>query len=91
MMDSLLQLAPPWLMIVPLVGMINASLFFILIGRRPISLPIYAIVAIIGALFVQSMSFVKPGEPPLSLGEVNLVATTIGAWVTLVMVRSVGL
>ena len=91
MMDALIQLAPPWLVIVPLVGVINASLFFLLIGRRSFSLPLYAIVAIIGALFVQSMRFVTPGDPPLSLGEVNLVATTVGAWATLMLVRSVGL
>jgi hypothetical protein len=91
MMDVLIQLAPPWLVIVPLVGVINASLFFLIIGRRSISLPLYTIVAIGAAMGVQSLSFVKPGEPPLSLGEVNLVATTIGTWATLVLVRTVGL
>jgi len=76
---------------VPLIGLINAALFFIVIGRRPSSLPVYVVVAIVAALLVQSFGVVKPGEPPLSLGEVNLIATSIGAGVSLVLARSFGL
>jgi hypothetical protein len=91
MMDPLLQLLPPWMVIAPLIGLINASLFFVIIGRRSIGLPIYAIVAIVAATLVQSLGIAKAGDPPLSLGEVNLLVTSIGAWVSLVLVRSVGL
>src|SRR4051794_4079784 len=36
MMELLLQLLPPWMVIAPLIGLINASLFFVIIGRRSI-------------------------------------------------------
>jgi len=48
-------------------------------------------VAIVAATLVQSLGIAKAGDPPLSLGEVNLLVTSIGAWVSLVLVRSVGL
>ena len=91
MMDALFQLLPPWMVIAPLIGLINASLFFVIVGRRPVGLPVYAMVAIVAATLVQSLGIARAGEPPLSLGEVNLLATSIGAWVSLVLVRSVGL
>jgi hypothetical protein len=91
MMDALLQVLPPWLVIVPLIGLINAALFFVIAGRRSIGLPLYAFVAIAAATAVQSFGIARAGEPPLSLGEVNLVATSVGAWVSLVVIRWIGL
>jgi len=89
--DPLLQLVPPWLVVVPLVGVINAALFFVIIGRRPASLPLYLIVATTVATAVQALGLAQAGDPPLSIGDVNLVATSVGAWASLVMMRSVGL
>jgi len=91
MIDPLLQLVPPWLVVVPLVGIINAALFFVIIGRRPGSLPLYLIVATVVATSVQALGLAQAGDPPLSIGDVNLVATSIGAWASLVLMRSVGL
>jgi hypothetical protein len=79
------------MVIAPLIGLINASLFFVIIGRRSIGLPIYVVVAVVAATLVQSSGIARAGDPPLSLGEVNLLATTIGAWVSLVLVRWIGL
>ena len=90
MIDPILQLLPPWMVIAPLIGLINASLFFIIAGRRSAGLPLYVIVGIVAASMVQSFGVARPGEPPLSLGEVNLVATSIGAWVSLMLVRWIG-
>jgi hypothetical protein len=91
MFDPLLQLAPPWLMIVPLIGIINGCVFFLIVGRRPSSLPLYLAVAVLASVGMQSLALVQPGDPPLSLGEVNLVTTTVSAWASLVATRSVGL
>jgi hypothetical protein len=90
MFDPLLQLAPPWLVIVPLIGVINGAMFFLIVGRRPRSLPLYLTVAIVAAVAMQTLGVAEPGDPPLSLGEVNLVTTTVSAWASLVATRSIG-
>jgi hypothetical protein len=91
MLDPLFQLAAPWLVIVPLIGVINGAVFFLIVGRRPLSLPLYLIVAVTAALLIQSLAIATPGDPPLSLGEVNLVTTSVSAWASLVVTRVAGL
>lgn len=91
MFDPLLQLAAPWLVIVLLIGAINGAVFFLIVGRRPVSLPLYLLVSIATALLIQSLSIATPGDPPLSLGEVNLVTTSVSAWASLVLTRAAGL
>ena len=90
MFDPLLHLLPPWLLITPLIGVINGAVFFLIVGRRPSSLPLYLTVAIVAAVGMQAAGIAEPGRPPLSLGEVNLVTTTVSAWASLVVTRSIG-
>lgn len=90
MLDPILALLPPWLMIVPLIGVVNGSLFFLIAGRRPSSLPVYLALGIAGASLIQALQVVEPGAPPFSLGEVHLVATSLAAWATLAVSRAIG-
>jgi hypothetical protein len=91
MFDPLLALFPPWLLITPLLGVIHGSLFFIILGRRPSSLPVYLVLGITAASLFQALQFIPPGAPPFSLGEVQLVATTAATWGLLTASRIAGL
>jgi hypothetical protein len=91
MFDSMLALLPPWLLITPLIGVIHGSLFFIVVGRRPSSLPVYLALGVAAASLMQALELVPPGAPPFSLGEVNLVATSVATWVVILVSRITGL
>ena len=91
MFDPMLALLPPWLLITPLIGLIHGSLFFIVVGRRPSSLPVYLALGIAAASLMQALQLVPPGAPPFSLGEVNLVSTSIATWVVILISRITGL
>jgi len=88
--DALLGLAPVWLVITPLVGVVNGTLFFLIVGRRPNSLLIYVTLAILAASVEQALGLVAADSPPFSLGDVHLIATTVAAWVALAIARAVG-
>ena len=59
MLDPILALLPPWLLITPLIGLIHGSLFFIVVGRRPSSLPVYLALGIAAASLMQALELVK--------------------------------
>jgi hypothetical protein len=91
MLDPMMALLPPWLLITPLIGIIHGSLFFLIVGRRPSSLPVYLTIGVAAASLAQSLQLVPPGPPPFSLGEVHLVATSVATWAVMVVVRLAGL
>ncbi len=86
-----ITLGPPiWLMVTPLVGTINATLFFLIAGRRPGSLILYLAIAIIAASAMHMAGLVDAGDPPFSLGDVHLVWTSLAAWGALAISRLLG-
>jgi hypothetical protein len=91
MFEPMLALIPPWLLITPLIGLIHGSLFFLFVGRRPSSLPVYLALGIAAASLMQALELVAPGAPPFSLGEVNLVSTSVATWVVIMVTRIAGL
>jgi hypothetical protein len=91
MFDPLLALFPPWLLITPLLGVIHGSLFFLIVGRRPSSLPVYLVLGIAAASLMQTLQLVTPGSPPFSLGEIQLVVTSVATWGILMVSRIAGL
>jgi len=91
MFDPMLALLPPWLLITPLIGVIHGSLFFIVMGRRPSSLPVYLALGIAAASLMQALELVPPGAPPFSVGEVNLISTSIATWAVILVSRIAGL
>lgn len=82
---------PIWLIITPLVGVINACVFFLLAGRRPFSLFIYLPLASLTASIIQAAGVFEAGAVPYSLGDVHLVAASVTAWATLALARAAGL
>jgi hypothetical protein len=91
MFDPMLALLPPWLLITPLIGVIHGSLFFLIVGRRPSSLPVYLTIGVAAASVAQVLQLVPPGAPPFSLGEVHLVATSVATWIVMLASRIAGL
>jgi hypothetical protein len=91
MLDPSLAILPPWLLITPLIGVIHGSLFFLIVGRRPTSLPVYLALGIAAASLAQALQVVPPGPPPFSLGEVHLVTTSVATWAVMMVSRVVGL
>ncbi|MFN8634651.1 MAG: hypothetical protein U0893_12405 [Chloroflexota bacterium] len=91
MLDPSLAVLPPWLLITPLIGVIHGSLFFLIVGRRPSSLPVYLALGIAAASLAQAVQLVPPGPPPFSLGEVHLVAISVATWAVMVASRILGL
>jgi hypothetical protein len=91
MFDPSLAILPPWLLITPLIGIIHGSLFFLIVGRRPGSLPVYLALGIAAASLAQAAQLVPPGPPPFSLGEVHLVATSVATWAVMLACRIIGL
>jgi hypothetical protein len=87
MFDPILALLPPWLLITPLIGVIHGSLFFLVIGRRPSSLPVYLALGVAAASLTQALELVPPGAPPFSLGDVNLITTSVATWVVILISR----
>ena len=89
--EAVLGSVPIWLIITPLVGVINGAVFFLLVGRRPVSLFIYLALACLAASAVQALGIFEAGAPPFSLGDVQLVAVSVAAWLALAAARAVGL
>jgi hypothetical protein len=90
-LDAMLSLLPPWLVIAPLIGVIHGSLLFMIVGRRPTSLPVYLALGIAAASLMQALQLVPPGPPPFSIGEVHLVATSLATWAVILGSRAAGL
>jgi hypothetical protein len=91
MFDPLLALFPPWLLITPLLGVIHGSLFFMIVGRRPGSLPVYLVLGIAAASLMQVLELAPPGNPPFAIGDVHLVVTSVATWLILLVSRVTGL
>jgi hypothetical protein len=91
MLDPIMALLPPWLLITPLIGIIHGSLFFLIVGRRPSSLPVYLTIGVAAASLAQALQLMPPGDPPFSLGEVHLVATSVATWMVMLVSRIAGL
>lgn len=90
-LDAIVGAIPIWLVITPLVGVVNGALFFLIVGRRPLSLLLYVVLAASAASLVQASGLVAAGSPPFSLGDVQLVAASLAAWTVLAITRTVGL
>ena len=90
-MDPILALFPPWLLITPLIGIIHGSLFFLIVGHRPSSLPVYLTIGVAAASLAQALQIVPPGPPPFSVGEVHLVVTSVATWAVMVATRVLGI
>lgn len=73
---------PPWALVAGLFGIIHGSLFHILFGAALRQLPPALGIALAGSLTAGLLGTAIP-PATLAIGEANLIATAIGAWLAL--------
>jgi uncharacterized membrane protein len=88
---SALALLPPWLVLSALLGVINGAASFMLIGRHVRGLAWYALLGIFAAGLGQVVGEAVHMPVPLKIGDVNVLSTSVGAWLVLVAARACGL
>ena len=82
---------PPWLVLAGLLGVINAAACFMLIGRNISRLAWYAVLGMFAAGLGQVVGSAVQVPEPLKIGDVNVVATSAGAWGVVLAARLRGL
>ena len=91
-MLPLLPPVPPWLVLAGLLGVINGAACFMLIGRDASRLAWYAVLGLLAASLGQVVaSGVRVVPQPLEIGDVNVLAASVGACGVLVAARVRGL
>jgi hypothetical protein len=85
--SALLAGAPPWLILAGLLGVINAAACFMLVGRRVVHLPLYALLGALAGGLGQVVGTAVRAPQPLTIGDVNVLAASVGAWCVVLVVR----
>ena len=80
---------PPWLVLSGLLGVINAAACFMLVGRRVAHLALYALIGALAAGLGQVVGAAVGAPQPLTIGDVNVVAASAGAWAVVLGVRGI--
>jgi uncharacterized membrane protein len=75
----LLALLPPWLVLAGLLGVINAAACFMLVGRDVSRLAWYALLGMFAASLGQVVGAALQAPQPLQIGDVNVMAASVGA------------
>ena len=82
---------PPWLVLAALVGVINAAACFLLLGRRLSHLAWYVVLGALAAGLGQVVGDALDAPNPLQIGELNVLAASVAAWVIVLVARVAGL
>ncbi len=75
----LLALLPPWLVLAGLLGVINGAACFMLVGRDISRLAWYALLGMLAASLGQVVAAAVQAPQPLQIGDVNVMAASLGA------------
>ncbi len=86
MPPPIIGLVPPWALLSALIGLMHGALFHVLFGNKVRHLPVEVLIGLIASVLG---GFVGTMIPPavLEIGDTNLIATTIGAWLALGIAR----
>jgi hypothetical protein len=82
---------PPWLILAGLLGVINAAACFMLVGRHLSRLAWYVVIGVCAAGLGQVVGGAIQAPEPLKIGDVNVLSTSVGAWLVIVGARVGGL
>lgn len=82
---------PPWLVLAGILGVINAAACFMLIGRHVSRLAWYAVLGVFAASLGQVVGMAIQAPEPLKIGDVNVLAASLGACSVVLMARLRGL
>jgi uncharacterized membrane protein len=88
---TLLTPVPPWLVLAALLGIINAAACFMLVGRRASRLVWYVVLGIFAASLGQVVGAAVQAPVPLSIGDLNVMAASVGACTVVLGARLGGL
>jgi hypothetical protein len=90
-MQLALGLVPPWLVLASLLGVINAAACFMLVGRALSRVTWYALLGLFAASLGQVVASVLPVPNPLPIGDLNVLAASLAAWLVVLLARLWGL
>ena len=82
---------PPWLVLAGLLGVINAAACFMLLGRRVSRLAWYAVLGLFAGCLGQVVGAAIQAPEPLKIGDVNVLAASLGACSVVIVARLRGL
>ena len=82
---------PPWLVLAGALGVINAVACFMLIGRHVSRLAWYAVLGMFAASLGQVVGTALQAPAPLQIGDVNVIAASVGACSVVLVARLRGL
>jgi hypothetical protein len=86
-----LNALPPWLVLTTLLGVINATACFMLVGTHVSRLTWYALLGLFAASLGQVVATATSAPNPLTIGDVNVLAASLGACLIVVVARLRGL
>jgi len=72
-------LLPPWLILASLLGVITGAACFMLVGRDVSRLAWYALLGMLAAGLGQVVAAAVQVPQPLQIGDVNVMAASVGA------------
>ena len=72
-------LLPPWLILASLLGVITGAACFMLVGRDVSRLAWYALLGMLAAGLGQVVAAALQVPQPLQIGDVNVMAASVGA------------
>jgi hypothetical protein len=86
-----LSLLPPWLVLASLLGVINAAACFMLVGRHLSRVTWYALLGLFAASLGQVVATALSLPSPLPIGDLNVLAASLAAWLIVLLARLSGL
>jgi uncharacterized membrane protein len=81
---------PPWLVLASLLGVIAGAACFMLFGRRLSRVTWYALLGLFAASLGQVVGAALSAPDPLTIGDVNVLAATVGACAVVGLARLCG-
>ena len=82
---------PPWLVLAGALGIINGAACFMIIGRHVSRLAWYAVLGMFAASLGQVAGTAIQAPEPLKIGDVNVMAASVGACSVVLTARLRGL
>ncbi len=81
---------PPWLVLASLIGVINGAACFMLFGRHFWRITWYALIGLFAASLGQVVGIALAMPNPVPIGDLNLLAVSLGAWGAVGLARVFG-
>jgi len=81
---------PPWLVLASLIGVIDGAACFMLVGRHFARITWYALIGVFAASLGQVVGMAVSAPNPVPIGDLNLLAVSVGACGAVGLARAFG-